>query len=264
METSNGVEMDESPTLGALASALSKAQGEMRVALKDSKNPHLGSSYADLSSVWAACRKPLADNGLALLQPVTTTADGVIVETLLVHSSGEFLRRRLAMRIEVKVSREGKSQPWTWAFGSAVSYARRYSLASMLGIATGDDDDGAAAIDHTSAPAPVQQPASGSRTAKVREQLAAKQAREQGPAVVPFGKHKGKPIGELTIAELDWYSAKARESVADPAKDKFRAKEEAWLAVLESERARRDVEPPPPTEADFIPEPPENLRLPGQ
>lgn len=138
-----GMESDESPSLGKLAAALARAQGKFRPASKDSTNPHLGSSYADLASIFEAARGPLSENEIAVLQPITTTPTGLIVETMLVHASGEFIRRRLEMRIEVKVSRDGKAQPWTWAFGSACSYARRYSLSAMVGITTGDDDDGA-------------------------------------------------------------------------------------------------------------------------
>ncbi len=138
-----GVELDESPTLAKLATALAKAQGAITLAAEAAKNPHLGSRYADLGSIWEACRRPLAENGLAVLQPVTTTSQGVVVETLLIHESGEFIRRRLAVPVEVRLSKEGKSQPWMWSFGAAVTYARRFGLAAMVGVATRGDEEGA-------------------------------------------------------------------------------------------------------------------------
>lgn len=127
-----------SDSIAALAAALAKAQGQMKAALKDSQNPHFKSSYADLASVWAACRDPLAANGLSVTQLVLQQGDGaaVGVRTMLLHSSGEWLASDLVMPLAQRTAQ---------AAGSALTYARRYALAAMVGVAQ-DDDDGEAAL----------------------------------------------------------------------------------------------------------------------
>ncbi len=128
---------EHSPTIGALGKALSLAQGAMEGAKKDSENPHFRSKYADLASVWAACRAPLAANGLAVIQTTVPEQGGVLVVTTLVHESGEWVRGRLFMPA-AKQDAQG--------FGSACTYARRFALAAIVGIAPEDDDANAAAV----------------------------------------------------------------------------------------------------------------------
>lgn len=142
MNATNGVEADESPSIAALAGALAKAQGAFKAAPKSSNNPFFSSKYADLASVMGVVREPLSVNGLAVTQRLTNSTDGVIITTMLMHGSGEWIRDRLSVRIEPTVSKDGKKQAWIQAFGSAVTYARRYALSSMLGVAADDDDDG--------------------------------------------------------------------------------------------------------------------------
>jgi hypothetical protein len=127
---------DQTPTVGKLADALAKAQGAMDAAKKDAVNPHFGSKYANLAAVWEAIRGPLAANGLAVVQMSTSDANGVTVTTQLLHSSGEWIRDRLSLPVVQKTPQ---------GFGSALTYARRYSLAAMVGVAAEEDDDGNAA-----------------------------------------------------------------------------------------------------------------------
>lgn len=124
-----------SSTIGAIAGALAKAQGEMDGARKDSTNPHFKSQYADLASVWDACRAPLSKHGLSVLQPVSADGAKVTVTTILAHSSGEWLEESLTMTAQ---------QNTPQGVGSAITYGRRYGLASMVGIAPEDDDGNAA------------------------------------------------------------------------------------------------------------------------
>jgi hypothetical protein len=124
-----------SSTLGAIAAALAKAQGEMEAAAKANINPHFKSKYADLASVWDACRGPLSKNGLAVLQPVTADGPKVTITTILAHSSGEWISESLTMTAQ---------QNTPQGVGSAITYGRRYGLSAMVGIAP-DDDDGNAA-----------------------------------------------------------------------------------------------------------------------
>lgn len=120
-----------------LAAALAKAQGAMSTAKKDSTNPHFKSRYADLASVWEACRKPLTDNGLSVAQ-LLGYQDGTLgIRTILMHESGESLDG-FAPLLE-------KKDATPQQLGSAITYMRRYSLMAMVGIAPDDDDDGNAA-----------------------------------------------------------------------------------------------------------------------
>lgn len=123
------------PSLKNLAAALCKAQADMEGAKKDAKNPHFNSKYADLASVWDAIREPLTKNGLSIVQLPRSMQGGVEVETILLHTSGESLSSVLAVPA-TKSDAQG--------FGSALTYARRYSLMAMVGVAPEDDDGNAA------------------------------------------------------------------------------------------------------------------------
>lgn len=141
-------------SIGKLTAALAKAQSELKNADKDSVNPHFKAKYADLAAVFSACREALAKNELAVMQPVSSDGSKVFVKTILSHSSGEYIEETLALN-------PANNTPQ--AFGSAISYGRRYSLASMLGIAADDDDGNAAtglpekAADKTAKP-PAKKP----------------------------------------------------------------------------------------------------------
>ena len=77
----------KSDTIAEIAKALALAQAEMRGAVKDTENPHLKKKYADLSSVWDACREPLTKNGLSVVQSTRMEGGTVVVITMLLHSS---------------------------------------------------------------------------------------------------------------------------------------------------------------------------------
>jgi hypothetical protein len=128
--------MNTSPSIAELAKALAAAQAIMAGARKDSSNPHFKSKYADLASVWDACREALTANGLSIVQATEPSErQEVVVVTCLLHTSGEWISSRLALPVQ-----KGDAQ----GFGSALTYARRYSLAAMVGVAPEDDDGNAA------------------------------------------------------------------------------------------------------------------------
>jgi hypothetical protein len=127
--------MPTSPTIAALAAALVKAQSAMGGAKKDSTNPHFKTAYADLASIWDACRAPLANAGLSIVQLVSSDATHAIVETILAHSSGEWVSSLLAVPL-TKADAQG--------LGSAITYGRRYALAAIVGVCPADDDGEAA------------------------------------------------------------------------------------------------------------------------
>lgn len=146
-----------SASIAALAAALAKAQGQMTHASKDATNPHFRTRYADLAAVWSAIREPLAANGLSVIQQVTQAEGMVGVRSILAHASGEWVSSDLQMPVAQKTPQ---------GYGSALTYARRYSLAALVGIAQ-DDDDGEAG---TRPSAPVLPPVQ--RRQPMREQPA--------------------------------------------------------------------------------------------
>lgn len=122
----------------SIAMALCKAQASMGKAVKQSENPHLRSKYADLASVMDACMAALNAEGIAVIQPTGEDESGKrYVETVFIHGpTGE----KLSCRVPLIVSKNDMQ-----GFGSAVTYARRYGLMTMAGIAPEDDDGQAAA-----------------------------------------------------------------------------------------------------------------------
>jgi hypothetical protein len=119
-----------------LAAALAKVQAEIGSAAKSSTNPHFKSKYADLSEVWAAWQTVGPKNGLSITQTVKLLDGGAqALVTTLLHSSGESITSEMLLT-PTKNDMQG--------IGSAMTYARRYSMAAMVGIVQ-DDDDGNAA-----------------------------------------------------------------------------------------------------------------------
>jgi hypothetical protein len=127
--------VNQSDQIDQLATALSKAQGAITGALKDSANPFFKSKYADLASCWDACRKQLSENGLSVMQTTELHDGQVMVVTVLAHASGQWIRGELP----VKAKDDGPQ-----AQGSGITYARRYALAAIVGLAQIDDDAEAA------------------------------------------------------------------------------------------------------------------------
>lgn len=125
--------MTSSQTITKLSAALVKSQKNIGSAKKDAANPFFKSSYADLGSVMEAVKDHLLEQGVSVLQPVGHLESGATyVETVLLHESGEFISDRMV----VTCAKQNDPQ----AQGSAISYARRYSLQSMLFVPAGDDD----------------------------------------------------------------------------------------------------------------------------
>jgi len=125
--------MKQSESITDLATALCLAQAEMGGAVKDSNNTFFNSSYADLTSVIKVIKQPFANHGLSFVQlPVTSEGGkGVGVATMLMHSSGQWIQSEYLLPMD-KVTPQGA--------GSAITYARRYALQSLVGIPAVDDD----------------------------------------------------------------------------------------------------------------------------
>lgn len=137
--------MTTSEQINEISAAMVKAQAAMKPAIKDANNPAFRSKYADLSSVWDACRQPLTTNGIAVWQDVTLDEVGISVSTRLAHTSGQWVQFG---PLTVPLGKRDAH-----GVGSATSYGKRYALAAAVGIVSGDDDDGNAAVE---APAKAQ------------------------------------------------------------------------------------------------------------
>ena len=125
--------MKQSESITELATALCLAQAEMGGAVKDSNNPFFNTSYADLTSVIKVIKQPFANHGLSFVQlPVTSDGGkGVGVATMLMHNSGQWIQSEYLLPMD-KITPQGA--------GSAITYARRYALQSLVGIPAVDDD----------------------------------------------------------------------------------------------------------------------------
>ena len=121
----------KSDKIDKLASALSKAQSEMKGAEKKSINPFFNSGYADLHTVIESSFPHLTKNGLSVVQGNESRPGEFFVTTMLLHESGQWIKSKLKMPIE-KVTAQ--------SIGSTITYGRRYGLSAITGIAQYDDD----------------------------------------------------------------------------------------------------------------------------
>lgn len=133
-----------------IAAALVQAQKAFGPALKSSTNPHFKNRYADLAACVEAVVDALNENGIMLMQPCHESASGVIVETLFIHESGETMS---AGKLHVPAAKQDPQ-----GYGSALTYARRYSLMAACGIAPEDDDGNAASKARTGSSAGGEKP----------------------------------------------------------------------------------------------------------
>ena len=124
--------MTKSESIVNIAKALVNAQKNLGVALKDAKNPFFKSKFADLSAVIDAALPALNAEGISVLQPTTTVDGKPVVQTTLLHSSGEFL----SSNTDIICAKQNDPQ----AYGSAISYARRYGLQSFVSLKAEDND----------------------------------------------------------------------------------------------------------------------------
>ena len=124
--------MPQSESIKNLAAALSKVQGELTYAKKDSANPFFKSRYADLESVWDACRSLLAGNGLSVIQMPGNYFEGRMwLVTRLCHESGEWIEQEMSFPV---------AKPDAHGCMATITYMRRGALAAFIGVVQADDD----------------------------------------------------------------------------------------------------------------------------
>lgn len=121
----------QSEQIDKLTEAFAKAQTTIKNASLNKINPHFKSKYADLAAIFDSVRKPLADCGLAVTQTTEIREGGFVLVTMLAHSSGQWIKS------EYPLPATGRPQE----IGSALTYARRYCLSAIAGIAADEDDD---------------------------------------------------------------------------------------------------------------------------
>ena len=158
-DTGEVVEQEKymSDSIVDLASALALAQSEIHHAERNSENPYYKANYADLSSIMDASREPLTKNGLSVTQIVNyNDTTNIFLITLLLHKSGQWLKSFYPIKPVKKITKDsegnqvGVLEPTPQDLGSAITYARRYAYASIVGVCPkGDDDDGNKASNKT-------------------------------------------------------------------------------------------------------------------
>ncbi len=163
-----------SDSLAELAPALAKAQSQLTHAVQDSVNKHFDYKYANLSRCWDAIQKPFTDNGFSIVQLPCTEDDSVGCETMLIHSSGEWIKSRFLVPVD---------KPGAHGAMSALTYCRRGSLSAMCGIVSDPDDDGNAA----------SQPPKGKRVSN---------RKPKRPAQVPYDP-ESHPKAALAIGKAE-------------------------------------------------------------
>lgn len=217
--------MTKSEQINELAGALAKVQARLLPAGKNKKNPFLDKDYADLKSIWGACRDLLVANDLAVIQ-TTEVRDGVnVLVTILAHKSGQYVTGELLLK-PVK-----DDPPST---GAAISYARRQSLAAIVGVVVDDDDDATNVTSHQ----PKNTPSASNSSGK--------------PTILDhctYGKDKGVKWSDMTAQQRDNYKTNFTKTLNDPKEKKFHAWAKAELngvvaAIIAAAEPNPDGEAP--------------------
>lgn len=192
---------ERSPTIGELAKALSKAQGECKNATRNCKG-HFG-PYTDLAGIIATIREPFSKNGLAYMQHFLPFAEGWVLVTELSHTSGEWTRSVLPINHKLDPQK----------FAASATYMKRIALSAMAGIAAEDEDDGETAT----RAAEHDRVAGQSRVAKMLEKTIRATKPEQMAGVM---KRVGQMLskGEVSPEDADRLDAIAREVAGKEAK----------------------------------------------
>lgn len=189
--------LQKSETVSEIAKAVLAVQGQLKPAVKDSRNPFYKSTYADLNSCWDAIRELLQANGLVVIQMPGTSGDmRPTLTTLLLHTSGEYFMDEAILLID---------KPNAQGYGSAVTYYRRYGLSAVIGLIS-DDDDGAAASGTTGTPPAKETKATAKATSKRLEQAPTlEQAQSTATA---RAKAEVEKQGEEIMTEQAWGAVK--------------------------------------------------------
>lgn len=194
--------MFQSDNTVELFKSLVSAQAEFTTVPFDKKNPHFGNQYASLSATQEMVRPILGKHNLAIVQSIESVDNVYHLETRLIHSSGEFIGSYLRLLI-------GKQD--MQGLGSAITYAKRYSLQTMLGISGDEDDD---------AQASVNQSRSSNNNNSQLENKKTYPKVEPKDFILNLGNFKGVKLGTLNQNQLSevgaWLSERIKSHPTDP------------------------------------------------
>jgi hypothetical protein len=238
--------MERSDSIMNLAKALSVAQGSMVAAKMDKVNPFLKSKYADLGSVIMAAKQPLKDNGLAVSQLVSGDGARVIITTILMHASGEWLSSDFTMPVG---EARGKSQ--VQEIGSIITYLRRYSLASILGVHADEDVDGAESDEKKNgkvAKPPEPTPAQPEQSPKMTIEMA--EGEFSTTYQMPYGQ-----VATEALSNIYQGLSSAKKKLTD----EQQRKKDAIDVIMAARSAGRPVQTEPEAEAESPDGTPEQL-----
>lgn len=182
--------MKTSETIKTIAPALLKAQKLIGGATKGAANPFFKSKYADYGAVLEACKDHLNENGIMILQPHTANERGSFVETILIHESGEWV----SSETQVICAKQNDPQ----ALGSAITYARRYGLQSLLAMPAEDDDGESAMVRGSKATTAAKPTPVTTKVAVDTVAMASEASAPVEPTEVPKKKVGFRPKSETT------------------------------------------------------------------
>jgi hypothetical protein len=212
--------MKTSEQINEIATALAKAQGEIKPAPKNSNNPHYRSAYSSIADIWETIRKPLCGNGITVLQDVQTIDKGVSVITRLIHSSGQWVEFGPLCVPMAKQDAQGT--------GSAISYGKRYALCAAVGVVSGEEDDDGeeACSNHPSEPKRNSNHITSEQLAEFSKVFSYcdKNYQIERLAVLRMAPHNAKTLAEMPKniyeKELELAKSNARETHEKKLKEK--------------------------------------------
>lgn len=215
--------MKQSDSINELATALAKAQGEIKDAPLDSINPHFKNKYASLESMLKTIRPVFAKHGLSIIQmPHTNTEGKHLLTTRLMHSSGQWLESDLQLLL-MKQDMQG--------IGAATTYARRQAVSAVAGISSDEDNDGEpAAVSSKPIPKPIVNHAPKPVKSEVMTE-----ADVLADTVINFGKFQGKTFRQVGPKDLgnfaNWLKTEMAKSGGDfkPEQKKFIAAADKYI-----------------------------------
>lgn len=213
--------MRTSESISNISAALAKFQSEVKQPKKDTNNPFFNKKYVPLEGVVSVITEPLAKNGLSYIQSTGTEGENVIVTTLLMHTSGEFIESDPLRLPGHQVQKGGGKDFNPQGIGSAITYGRRYSLTALLGIASEEDDDGNSGSQN-------EQPTGGNKTSSHGNgNQTDKRSDAQVKRLFAIAKDKGVSVADVKKALMKDYNKTQAEDLTKKEYDELCARLEA-------------------------------------
>lgn len=200
-----------SESIDQIATALAKAQSSMKTPEKDKQNPHFKNKYASLGSILSATKGALNSNGISLSQLLVEIGVRQFLVTTLMHSSGQWIRSYMYIRLDDKATAQ--------QMGSFLTYAKRYSLCAILGVDADEDDDGELAS--TPTPQKKEAPKKELLSQEMIDDLMVKLMEEDKVAAIAFCKKNfgSEDLRHLSKASYDSMMKRAIEKMNAEAED---------------------------------------------